>query len=423
MTPLGATSPTTPSRGHPPLTLQSRMRVLYVDYSLGFGGSFKSLALAFRGLPDVDKILVTSEDEDLVRTWFPNWRARRFRRLVNYRTVARLGERSGPPILKWLALKLIALADLVADQFSSMQLYALIRRFHVDLVHLNNGPIAAGARAARLAGVPCVVHARGLVQDPEAFDARIAHQQTAVIAVSHLVARTCEPVCTPTLVATIYDPVDLNAIDRARHQRALIRISLGVDDTTVVFGLFGRVVPWKGQLEFAQAAVLSMRAVPSVRALIVGDESDGGPGYFRRVQSFINESGFADRFILAGYRADVEAYYAAVDVVVHASIEPEPFGMVVPEAMAAAKPVIATNAGGPREVVEDGITGILVDMGDVQGMADAMVRLAGDPSMRRAMGRAGRQRVAQFGIEAHGDQVRSVYSALLQQPSPSSRAS
>src|SRR5690348_10486548 len=185
--PGGRTSPSVLDRPRIQLSREPQMRVLYVDYSLGFGGSFKSLALAFRGLPDIEKILVTSEDEDLVRRWFPDSRARSFRRWVNYRTVARLGERSGPPLLKWLALKFVALADLIAELASCVKLYALIRWLRVDLVHLNNGPILAGTRAARIAGVPCVVHARGLVRDPAAFDASIAHQPAAVIAVSNMI--------------------------------------------------------------------------------------------------------------------------------------------------------------------------------------------------------------------------------------------
>src|SRR5438876_11395072 len=97
-----------------------------------------------------------------------------------------------------------------------------------------------------------------------------------------------------------------------------------------------------------------------IRAVIVGDESDGDVGYFRQVRAKIEKSSFPERFILAGYKKNVEEYYAAMDIVVHASITPEPFGMVVPEAMAAGCAVIASDAGGPREVIDHGIDGLLV---------------------------------------------------------------
>src|SRR5690606_13944190 len=125
-------------------------------------------------------------------------------------------------------------------------------------------------------------------------------------------------------------------------------------------GIFGRVISWKGQRIFAEAAIRAIREEPRIRPVIIGDESDGRREYFEGVRDLICREGLEGRFVLAGYTEEVEAHYAAMDVVVHASTTPEPFGMVVPEAMAARCAVIAADAGGPREVVTPGHDGLLV---------------------------------------------------------------
>jgi glycosyltransferase involved in cell wall biosynthesis len=178
------------------------------------------------------------------------------------------------------------------------------------------------------------------------------------------------------------------------------------------------VIPWKGQREFTEAAFQALAAEPSMVAMIVGDESDGERRYLDDIRGRIDASGFGDRFFITGYQAAVEEYYAAVDVVVHNSTIPEPFGMVVPEGMAAGRPVIAADAGGPREVVTPGTDGLLVPTGDVAALAAAMRSMAGDPVLRQTMGEAGRRKARErFGIAPQAAAVRAVYDAVLHRAS------
>jgi glycosyltransferase involved in cell wall biosynthesis len=102
-------------------------------------------------------------------------------------------------------------------------------------------------------------------------------------------------------------------------------------------------------------------------------------------------------------------------VAVHASVTPEPFGQVVVEAMAAGLPVVAAAAGGPAEVVTDGVDGILVPPGDVDRLAAALRRLAGDADLRDRLGQAGRVRAAAFRPEAVAASVMELYRAVLAQ--------
>jgi glycosyltransferase involved in cell wall biosynthesis len=208
--------------------------------------------------------------------------------------------------------------------------------------------------------------------------------------------------------------VDVDAVAAAAGERERVRRAWGMREDEVAVALFGRVVPWKGQLQFARAMAKAMQADPRIRAVLVGDGGDGGAAHLEAVRAEVRASGLEARWTFAGYRADVEACYAAADVVVHASITPEPFGMVVPEAMAAGRPVIAADAGGPAEVVEHGVHGLRVPPGDVDALADAVLALAGDPALRAAMGELGRAHArTRFRVEHGARAVAGVYARVL----------
>ena len=118
--------------------------------------------------------------------------------------------------------------------------------------------------------------------------------------------------------------------------------------------------------------------------------------------------------ILTGPRQDVAACLDAMDVVLHASVVPEPFGRVLIEAMALARPVIAPREGGPLVIVVDGETGLLVPPRDAGAMADALEALVADPTRRAAMGCAGRARAhAVFDIRRHVEAMEALFDEVL----------
>ena len=409
-----------PQAGAVPPAATKRIRVLYIDYSVGFGGATKSISLVFRGLGDVEKFVLTSQRRELISRWYEDATVYRFRSAVNYQLLGRLREwaRSALPLRLVLAVaqKGLAVVDVVVGGYHCLRILRIVRRHRIHVIHLNNAFIPAeGLLAARLAGIPCIVHLRGFLSwhglGRTATYRRVARTVTVSNAVATSLGSTSIP---PWRIVTIYDPVDIERFASVADQRNPTRARLGIEPGDVAVGIFGRVIAWKGQMEFVQAALKAMRVEPRLKAVIVGDESDGGPEYFEKIKGVIRDSGCADRFVLTGYQPRVAELYHAVDVVVHASIEPEPFGMVVPEAMAAGKPIIAADSGGPREVVEHGVDGLLVRARDVVAMADAMVVLARDAAMRRAMGERGYAKaVHRFGIPRIAAEVRRVYEEVL----------
>ena len=158
-----------------------------------------------------------------------------------------------------------------------------------------------------------------------------------------------------------------------------------------------------------------MRAlVPDAKFRIVGAALFGEADYEAEVRALAAQLGLDDAVEWLGFRRDVPDVVAQMDVLVHASTTGEPFGQVLIEGMAAARPVVATNGGGVPEIVLDGETGILVPMNEVELLALAMLRLWREPESARAMGELGRARVqCEFTIEATARKVEAVWDEII----------
>jgi glycosyltransferase involved in cell wall biosynthesis len=180
-------------------------------------------------------------------------------------------------------------------------------------------------------------------------------------------------------------------------------------------GMIGNLCPWKGQLVFAEAIGGIRAKFPDTLFMIVGgiaDESDRP--YQQQLVDFLGEKRLLDKVIMTGYREDVFDLISAMDIVVHPPISPEPFGLVVLEAMYHEKPVVASRAGGIPEIVADGITGLLISPGNVQELTEAVCRLLGDSNLRARLGREGRKVVMEkFSVNGFLEKVRTLYGELL----------
>ena len=176
-------------------------------------------------------------------------------------------------------------------------------------------------------------------------------------------------------------------------QRA--RAELGVGANDVLLGSFGRLQHWKGQDVFVAAAAEVARVRPEARFVVVGGSVFGlEPEFFEALKASAAALGVADRLQFTGFRTDVARLMAACDVVCHTSRVPEPFGLVIVEAMVQGRPVIATRGGGPSEVIATDDDGMLVAAGDPHALSAAMIALIDAPERRRQLGTRGRALVA-----------------------------
>ncbi len=303
----------------------------------------------------------------------------------------------------------------------SRDLARWLRAEDVRLVHANTSAVLGGALAARWAGLPLVWHVHEIIERPGWLRWLISRLVTGladrVVAIS---GRVAEALLGAGSVAGARDRVTVipDAVDTERFQPQValdeVRRALGAGPEQVLVGTVGRIHTWKGQEILVAAADLLRERCPQARFAIVGDIVPGQPEPRQALEAAIAEHGLADRVRLAGYRADTPAVMAALNILVLPSTSPEPFGLVVLEAMASGKPVVATAHGGPLEIITDGESGMLVPPRDPAPLAAAIERLAGDPELRAHIGAAAReQAVARFGFGPHVAAFERVYAALL----------
>ena len=175
---------------------------------------------------------------------------------------------------------------------------------------------------------------------------------------------------------------------------APLRAEAGWPEDAEVVLLAGRLQHWKGADVFLRAAARIARRRPRARFAVVGGALYGWEEPFAASLPVLAEDlGIGSRTWFAGHRDDAVALMAAADVVAHCSRRVEPFGLVVPEAMAMARAVVATRTLGPEEVIDHGRTGLLTTPGDDRELAVAVLGLLGDSDGRKAMGEAAAERV------------------------------
>ena len=193
-----------------------------------------------------------------------------------------------------------------------------------------------------------------------------------------------------------------------------MRAALGVGDCDPVIGITANLNPWKGQDVVVRAVAELMTDFPRLGCVVVGGLVRGADEYLRGMRAFVASRGLERQVRFVGHRLDIADVVGALDVLVHASIRPEPFGRVLIEGMALGKPIVATVGGGVPEIVVDEETGLLVPAADVGAMAAALRRLLGDAALRARFGAAGERRVrSHFSLASYVPGVEAVYAAVL----------
>lgn len=190
-----------------------------------------------------------------------------------------------------------------------------------------------------------------------------------------------------------------------------IREEYGWPGDTPVVVLLSRLNPMKGIEYFLDASALVAAKLPRVRFLIVGDGA-----IKREMQSHAALRGLADRVVFSGFRTDVPALLPQADLSVLPSLS-EGLSNTLLESMGAGVPVIATNVGGNSEVIENGVSGLLVASRDSGALAAAMVKVLENASLAAELGGAGRQRVAElFSMDRSIREVELLYEQLVDAP-------
>ncbi|GJE11493.1 MULTISPECIES: glycosyltransferase [Methylobacterium] len=194
----------------------------------------------------------------------------------------------------------------------------------------------------------------------------------------------------PSLVTVVPNGLDL---DRDPRPAAALRAELGLPAGPLI-GVFSRLAPWKGQ----DVVLEALAELPGVRCIVVGAPLFGEDAYAAHLRDRAAARGLSDRVLFLGQRGDVPALMQAVDAVVHPSVDPEPFGRTLVEAMLAGVPVIATDAGASAEILDGGAVGTLVPPRRPDRLAAALAELFDAPDAFVARTRRARERaIARYG--------------------------
>jgi len=309
------------------------------------------------------------------------------------------------------------------DLVAFVKLVRLLRELRPQIVHTHTSKAGAIGRAAAIvAGVPIRVHTnhgltfRGYFGPLKSWvvvwtERLLGRFTDRVVAISE---RQRHEICDVHHVmphrrcAMIPLGFDLRPFTVSENRRGELRRALGCPDGRQLVGIVGRLVPIKNHEMFLEAAGQILNVRTDVGFVIVGD------GELRQaLERSVHGRALSRHTHFLGWRQDMDAVYADLDVVVLTSIhEGTPVALI--EAMAGGRPVVSTDVGGVSDIVEHEKTGLLVSPGDAEGCAQAVLRLLADPSMRERLGREGRKRVlARYGAQRLVGDIRDLYLELL----------
>lgn len=300
---------------------------------------------------------------------------------------------------------------------------SFLKRNRIALVHLNNSITRhhEWMWAAFLARVPCVVSERGLNQKYTVLDRVFARRLELIIPMSRwIMDHMVERGVSPANIRVLYDGLDPRGIKIERSAEAILD-SYGVRPHQPVVGIVGNIREWKGQETVVRALIDVTKVYPDVVCFFVGKATLDDKPYMDRLHALIEEAGIEDNVRFTGYQPDPASFINIMQVVIHASIQPEPFGMVVLEAMAQRKAVIGSRAGGVIEIVVEGETGYTFPPGDSGLLSARIIELLGNPDRAAQMGEEGYKRLMSlFTLQSYMDDIHAVYRAILsKRPLPS----
>lgn len=315
-----------------------------------------------------------------------------------------------PVVLVRRAVNFVKFARTVAGHIS------FLKRNKIALVHQNNSITRhrEWMCAAFLAGVPCVVSERGLNATYSQLDRAYARGVALVIPMSRwIMDHMVERHVSPRNIRVMYDGLDPDTIKITRSAEA-IRATYHIRPDQPVIGIVGNIREWKGQETVVRAVIEVAKVFPDVVCFFVGAATPGDKPYVDRLHALIEESGIEANIRFTGYQSDPASFMNMMRLVVHASVQPEPFGMVVLEAMAQHKAVIGSRAGGVIEMVVEGKTGYTFPPGDARVLSAHITELLGNPARTAQMGEEGYKRLmSSFTLQHYMEEIHAAYCAIL----------
>lgn len=304
--------------------------------------------------------------------------------------------------------------------YNLVRICRLIRSQNVAIVHVDGVTNFVPALAARWAGIPIVWHYNDHLPGPlKRLLIPLLTRLASRVIVQGEGLRLSRTAGNPRLrdkTSVLYSAVDTGrlvpeAYDAA--ERARIRAELGVPADCTLIGAVGNVNRYKGHAYFIEAAAKIIERLPDARFVVVGRRLDTDAGLGARLEQLTARLGLAQSVVFAGFRDDIPRVLAALDVFVLPSIlESCPVALL--EAMAMKVPVVATDVGAVREIVDSGRTGLVVPPGDAGAIADAVLAVLAKPrdEVRNMVDQARKTVESRFAVDTIARQQKHIYECL-----------
>ena len=286
----------------------------------------------------------------------------------------------------------------------------LIKEKSIDIVYTNTSVIFVGGISAKICKVKSVWHIREIIKSK--YERFIVSKIVNIFS-DYIIANskaTAEAISkNKDKVKVVYNAIDieknsgLEDIDEVYKEVAATIVR---SNNKIKIGMAGRINRWKGQKLFVDMAKLVSEENDNVEFLIAGDVYKGEDYILDNLKGYILESGVKDKIGLLGQVDNMSNFYKKLDIFVLPSIQPEPFGLVVIEAMNNKLPVVATNHGGPVEIIDNNIDGFLVDYKDAREMAQVVNKLIKDKELRNYISANAEKKVKEkFNVSRYVDEI------------------
>jgi L-malate glycosyltransferase len=303
------------------------------------------------------------------------------------------------------------------DAPSAQALASLVKKQQIEVVHAHMArDYSLAAYAARRNSTTKLIVTRHVLFPLNRFHRRTLSQAARVIAVSSAVGRQLESqgLVPVERIAVIPNGIDTARFDRARStldRRALLA-SLRLPSESLLVGTIGELRKLKRHDDFIRAAAMLAEQFPLANFVIAGVDTSQSKEVRSQLEKLIADLKLNGRIHLLGWLENAAELVCALDVFVSAS-ETESFGLAIGEAMAAGKAVVSTATEGAWELIDDQVNGLLVPIGDVERMKEAIASLVSDENRRVALGLRARERIEKhFSFERMVDEIEKVYAAV-----------
>jgi glycosyltransferase involved in cell wall biosynthesis len=284
---------------------------------------------------------------------------------------------------------------------SFFALKKLCKQNQIDIIYTNTAPVIIGGILSKFTGIKNVWHLHEILE-PSSFMHRffgwlINATAQKVIVVSDAVYNNWAGRIDGGKMVKVYngfEASDINVdVNVGANASADLRDQLNLNNNTVLVGMVGRVNLIKGQFYFIQIAAAAKAAGLNCHFVMIGDAYKGYEYLYPQLESQIATLGLQNSITNLYYQPNAAALIQQLDIFVLPSIKPDSFPVVILEAMAAGKPIIATNQGGAQEQIDDCVTGFLVPINDATIAAQKLGVLVNNPDMRTRMGQAGTKKL------------------------------